>query len=135
MAEAEGIPPTASVASPGLRLNYIGKEWVYAYSGAIAVITETPLIESVSGEGLIVANILFGYASYGDADFAYRIYLNDIKIFSQRTDNAATPFAANITSPEIIIPPFSKVKLTAHNVTSGDEEDQIAILTGRVYDI
>jgi len=132
MPHEASVQPEASTVSTGLSIRYI-RDYAYAYSGAVGVITETSLIESTSGSGFIVAKILFGYGTYGDADFAYRIYLNNIKIFSQRTDNASTPFAANITAPVIIIPPRTHVKLTAHNVSSGDEEDQLAILTGRVY--
>ena len=133
MPDTDTIPVSASIASTGLGLRYVGN-WAYAYSGVVSVAgTELSLIEVTSGSGVIVAKILFAYGSYGDNDFAYRIYLNDIKIFSQRTDNATAPFAANITAPQIIIPPRTKIKLTAENVVGGDTEDQLVILTGRVY--
>ena len=134
MTEADVIQPSASIASPGLGLRYIGN-WVYGYSGAVgADDSETDLINATSGSGIIVAQVMFRYVGItpeGD-NYVYRIRLNGEMVLSYLVDQSLENYAARHLAP-IIIPPFTGVRLTAENTTDGSTHDQAALLTGRVY--
>jgi len=136
MVEAEGIPPTASVASVGLGIRYIGTDpmYCYAFSGSVAVNNvETVLLEFTSGSGLIRATFQFYYPEILTDDYEYSIYFNDIVVGghnvaeSYRNMNPGIPMY-------FIIPPFTKVKGTAINQETTDNNNQQLVLTGRVYD-
>jgi len=138
MVEAEGIPPTASVASPGFGLNYL-KNWVYAYSG----VKDTPnsefvLLETTSGEGIIVGTLYFaiGNASAGGSDdMRFKVYMNDEVIYETEVGNSsATYLAQNTVYVELIIPPSTKFKVTSHDLTAAAANNTSAVFTGRVYD-
>jgi len=131
MAEAEGIPPTASVVVPGLSLNYVG-DWVYAYSGALVLDSNyVDYLNFTSGAGIIVGKVqinadwsgIAGNTLYND------IYLNDeLVIFERDTGNDYVPGAPII---HFIIPPFTAFKL---QMKSAAATYSSASFTGRVYD-
>jgi len=135
MAKAEGIPPTASVASVGLGINYVG-DWVFGYSGIISVTnTETPLLEAVTGAGIIHAKVQPFYAQgSGGNNYLYRIYLNDEIVAAYAADGATDP-ALRGGNTKIILPPFTLFKFTTQNIASADPNDMAGILLGRVYDV
>jgi len=132
MSETDTIPVSASIASTGLGIRYIGN-YAYAYSGETLIsTTETNLIKSTSGSGFIVAKIQFNYGRIdSNNDIAYVIWLNSQRVFSYTVSGSMI-----YTEPDniinIIIPPFTEVKLTARNRGSGTEY-QYAVLIGRVY--
>ena len=65
MPETDTIPVSASVASTGLGIRYIG-DWAFALSGIIGVTnSETTLLEFNSGAGLI-SGIFQNYRGTGD---------------------------------------------------------------------
>jgi len=133
MAEAEGIPPTASVVSPGLSLNYVG-DWVFAYSGEIAVQSsagEVTLLEDISGSGLIMGDYQFFYGTSAVDEFIYKMYFNGVIGMSYMVTNfrEATPDV----KIGVILPPFTKIKLTAENLSTDNPRTQSATLIGRVY--
>jgi len=133
MAEAEGIPPTASTASVGPGINYIDNR-CYAYSGEITVTSGgQTLLEFTSTEaGYIVATVQFLYSGAFSAIITYKILLNDnvIGAYSNSGNVASSGPEPDSTIP-IIIPPQTKVKLTGISDTSS--RPQSAILVGRVY--
>jgi len=133
MAEAEGIPPTASVASASLTsLRYLGN-YAYAYGGVIAVpdTTTTILGPFTSGAGIIMAEIQISDSSATNDDIKYNILLNDVVIFRFVRGNAGeAPGYPAI----LIIPPFTKVEITGYNLTESSGRDTTTTLTGRVYD-
>jgi len=138
MAEAEGIPPSASVASTGFGLRYVGN-WAYAYSG----VQDTPnseftLLETISGSGLIVGTLYFaiGNASAGGSDdMRFKVFMNDEVIYETEVGNSsATYLAQNTIYVELIIPPFTKFKCTSHDLTAAAANNTSAVFTGRVYD-
>jgi len=134
MAEAEGIPPTASTASVGLDIRYIG-QFCYAYSGEHDVaLSEVSLIDTISGAGIIRGSAQFAYGEPTGEDFRYRIYFNDIIIMNQVVSGTTdTPIGPMFY--KLIIPPFTKVKMTAENLSSSNAREQTALLTGRVYGV
>ena len=68
MPETDTIPVSASVASTGTGIRYIG-DYAYAYSGVISVVdgNETELLGFTTGSGVIVAEYVFYYA--GDSPY------------------------------------------------------------------
>jgi len=133
MAKAEGIPPTASVVSPGLSVNYVG-DWVFAYSGEIAVGSsagEVTLLEDVSGAGLIVGDYQFFYGTSATDEFIYKMYFNGLIGMSYMVTNLRE------STPDVkigvVLPPFTQIKLTAQNLSTDNARLQAATLIGRVY--
>jgi len=133
MAKAEGIPPTASVASVGPSIRYIGN-WAYAYSGIVDVEDlETDLINATSGNGYIISRIQFHYGP-GDTsdDFFYRVRLNGEVVVCYGVTHTL-----QYTDPDnylnILIPPVTEVRLTALRVGGSGTEQHSVTLTGRVY--
>jgi len=137
MAKAEGIPPTASTASVGLGIRYVGN-WTYAYSGSIIVNNNTvTALEFTTGAG--VCSVLF----YHSGLFAYmsssktlqmRISFNDnVVIFTSRL-TAATNGMVDMDPIPAIMPPFTTVKVEVLSDMAGNIEHFIS-MTGRVYDV
>jgi len=139
MAKAEGIPPTASVASVGFGLNYIGKEHCYAYSGVVAVApTETTMLDFTTGAGFIFGKFQFDYATLKDAapgdDAFYKIEFNGLSICQYLDVGYSSSARADPHDPiPVIIPPFTHVVVSAEMGTS-NTINQAVRLTGRVYD-
>ena len=135
MTEADVIQPSASTASTGKGIRYIG-DYCYAYSGAVSVSnTETDLLNFTTGSGLIVGRLQFRYATAGTAeigeDFTFRLYLNQEFIMSSRGKADTEWFAEQYV--KLILPPNTLVKVTTENVTDSDSRGMAALLTGRVY--
>jgi hypothetical protein len=135
MAEAEGIPPTASVASVGPRINYVG-EWAYAMSGVIALSgSATSYLSFTSGSGIIVAQvqIFTDWEGLVDVPMTVQIFLNETGvIFERRASAGGNNYTGDEITYNLIIPPFTLVEVKLH---SADAEEASAILTGRVYDV
>jgi len=137
MAEAEGIPPTASTASVGPGLRYAG-QWAYSLSGVKSVNNvETDLLQFTTGSGILYADFGFWYATPVDGgnvgdDYQFRILFNDLLILTQNTNDLHTGFSPNY--PKLIIPPFTLVTVSAQNSSDTSTNDISATITGRVYD-
>jgi len=114
-----------------LGLSFVGDR-VYAYSGSIAVDgTEKDLLNFTSGAKALSCNVQFNYVQGVTEDFFYKIYFNDTLV-----QGYLTTHLAQYTSPDnlipIIIPPLTRVKLTATNVTDNNARSQIVSITGKV---
>jgi len=129
MVEAEGIPPTASVASVGLGIRYVG-DFAYAYSGSSAPGSgPTTFLEFTTGAGLIVGKFELNadYAGIGGNNLQIEIYFNDLKLVQER--DVGNDFVPGDTSYDVIIPPFTKVQVDL-GAASGTASVNF---TGRVY--
>jgi len=117
-------------------LIYIG-DYVYAYAKPIAVAgTELTLLEASTGSGIIKCEVVFQFATQGNQDFQYRIYLNGINVFNQFMDNntgTGDMKSNQLFAIPLLIPPRTTIKCTAENVTATDSESQAVMLVGRVY--
>jgi len=134
MAEAEGIPPTASVASVGPGIRYVGN-WVYAYSGEITVAdSELVLLEFTTGSGIIVGNVQFNATNVAGDDYIYFVKFNNIPVQGYTVLESVDRGKADYPIA-VVIPPFTLVTITARNVTDADGNAQMVSLTGRVYDV
>jgi len=105
---------------------------VYAYSGLVAVTdSETNLVSGSTNSEYLQCKILFSYGAdtVVSDDYIYRIRLNDIVIWQIRVPHVEAHYqqAVNIN---IIIPPFTDVRLTAENATDGSAHNQIVIMAG-----
>jgi len=137
MEKAEGIPPSASVASVGLSGRYIGQHF-YAYSGQTAAGADADalLLDFTSGSGYIVGQFQFTYATdtLQDADARYTIKLNG-QIVIRYWDFQELRAGGDPHQPlPMIIPPFTRVETLANNVGAGSGQLMCSIFTGRVYD-
>jgi len=138
MAEAEGIPPTASVASVGPGIRYLGSgefQHCYAYSGEIAGgFAVVSGLDFTSGAGYIVAEFTATSDEIGGAAIYVNVLMNGVKVFAIIWDasGGSTPLGGIFPIP-IIIPPFTEVETTQH--TNTGSENFTHLLTGRVYGV
>jgi len=137
MAEAEGIPPTASTVVPGLSLNYAG-EWIYAFSGQITVNnTNIDCLDFTSGSGLIVAKIEWGGGAITAATITHTIALNGVNVMLKSCasggNDPRNDFQIGTSQIDMIIPPFTRFVFNTLSTTAADFESTVWI-TGRVYD-
>ena len=130
---AQEEPTSDLFAGAGLGLQYVGKDHCYAYSGLVGVDNnETTLLEFTTGSGLITGNIQCNLLTDTADDQSYKIYINDIAIMGYITLGAQQSTDSNNVM-QILIPPFSKVKVTAINATDTSSNNNAASLVGRVY--
>ena len=130
MTEADVIQPSASTASVGKGIRYIGQH-CYAYSGVIAAggtgSADTEMLNFTSGAGLIECNLYWGNNEASASDLFYDFKLNGISVYLNRhgrTDDS-------MTSPyKMIIPPFTEC---IFNLGTAGGGDMTLNLTGRVY--
>ena len=97
MAKAEGIPPTASVASVGPGIRYIGN-WAYAFSGDITDAgsgsAATTLLDFTSGTGLIVARFNWVAAVNANTDIYLDLLFNSESVYKGFSDQE--PFRGGV---------------------------------------
>ena len=132
MVSAVEVTNTFPGVSQGLQ--YIG-DYCYAYSGEYDVSnSETTLINTVTGSGIINGQAQFGYGEQTGEDFRYLIYFNDLVIMNQVVSGTTdTPIGPMFYA--LIIPPYTKVKMTAENLSSSNAREQTALVTGRIYGV
>ena len=141
MAEAEGIPPTASVASPGLGLRYVEPNYCYAYSGSYqANNTSQTVLDFTSGEGTIFGKIeLYAAAKFvspGDGgQTTCQVAFNGevITVMKAATEGGAHGFGD--AKCNVVIPPFTNVVIQVDSNEDTALELVHVILTGRVYGV
>jgi len=126
--------PTASGGTTGIgkTLNYVG-DFAFAYSGIIDTDNnETTLLEFSTGSELFVGEWQgYYYESPYNEDFRWTVYLNDEKV---QTYTGEGSIRGNSRSQlNIIIPGYTKVKITCQNVSDTTAREQMASITGRIY--
>jgi len=134
----EAVPTNASIASTGNVLRYVG-EWVYGYSGPVPVGAggtgvEDLLFQAQSGSGVIIAKLQIFYFDTSTNDYFYKIYLNDVTVYAYASGGGVSSSQnLAVAWTNILIPPSSKLKVTAANQDSGNNRDHSLSLIGRVY--
>ena len=133
MPETDTIPVSASVASTGTGIRYIG-DYAYAYSGVISVVdgNETELLGFTTGSGVIVAEYVFYYAGDSPYNAMYKVKMNG-EIVGQYIVGDADSYTNPAGSLPLIIPPRTLCSFTADQITSTSTFTQAVSLTGRVY--
>ena len=104
----------------------------YAYTGGISVAaaTEQTLIEFTTASEYILSKMQFGvHDKNKDDNSTFIVYLNDVVIwYDEKEDTESAGFDSPLL---VIIPPFSKIKITAQ-ITGSGGIDHAAIITGKV---
>ena len=109
MPETDTIPVSASVASTGLGIRYIG-EHCYAYSGTIEPGGEATALNFTTGSGYIVGRFEMNadFKGGGGNDYAVKIKFNENTIVFEQ--DIANNWLAGDNEFHIIIPPFTIVE-------------------------
>ena len=125
----------ASNPAPGAgkSLNYIGTH-IFGYSGIIEVDnTETTLIETVMGTGYAILTLDFGTGSASTRDMQWNVYIDEQNVYSYVSSGTNQAGANPQNSCQILVPGYSKFKITSDNLTDANSEKQSVLITGRVY--
>jgi len=127
------VQPDSGTISTGQSIRYLG-DYAWCYTGSVGVgASETTVLETQTGSGLLVADMLLTYVFVGSNDgMEWQIYLNDI-VMAGAKDNGPQYYTEFNNPLPLILPPFTKLKATAKNVTSATERNMAVVLTGRVY--
>ena len=137
MTEADVIQPSASIASTGPGIRYIGQH-AYAFSGPFPLST-TPatMLSFTTGAGYILGTLTccgpveFNTPQAGGA-CAFQLTLNGAVVWLADTDTGEEdhPGSASI---DILLPPFTQVVLQIDSNNNDADELSTAVFTGRVY--
>ena len=130
MPHTDTTPVSASIASTGLGIRYIG-EHAYAYSGVNLLSgSETSYLDFTTGSGYIVGKIKISadWSGLSSSELYIQVYINGEQIIFERdTGNNYVP--GNLEWP-IFLPPIThfQVKLNA-----GATQEADVVFVGRVY--
>ena len=138
MPHTDTIPVSASIASTGTGIRYIG-EHCYAYSGLIQINTSlTECLNFTLGSGYVISDLTLCGAAKHDggtntgANTVYEIYFNDVRFLLIKVESIQEDMPAMETIP-LLIPPFTQVKIAFRcDVSTANLFNSVA-LTGRVY--
>jgi len=139
MPEPDVIPTSASVASTGLGIRYIGNH-CYAFSGIVTPVsgTDATVLDFITGSGYIIADLWWSwnYEMMGDAtDFGILLKLNDVLVIhvEQSTSGSGGRVRMEVKRQQILLPPFTHFFLTGTTTTGSPGADLAMTLNGRVY--
>ena len=139
MPHTDAIPASASIASTGKGIRYIGN-WAYAYSGLIGVVTSTsPLtaLEFNTASNMIDAKFLWSYdppAINTNQSLTFEILMND-EIIHRFVEYINATYGPTIDFPlviPIIIPPETSVLCRVGN-TGTNQLDTYLTMHGKVF--
>ena len=122
----------ANPSGTGSVINYIG-EHAYANSGLVAVNNiETTLLDFATQNSYILAKVQFNLLVDTADDMFYKIKINSEVVNGYLTQGAQQSTDSNNTLP-ILIPPYSRVIMTATNAGSSTNRNNTCVVVGRVY--
>ena len=134
MPHTDVIPTSASIASTGLGIRYIGSPngHIYGYNEAAVTQSETDIFSFTSGSGYIMGALQINYAADQSENALYKIYFNNVRIQSW-----VVPGGTQSPAPEqpllLLIPPLTIVLVTGILLSGGSPRTHYGSLTGRVY--
>jgi len=139
MPHTDVIPTSASIASTGLGVRYIG-EYVYAFSGAFqATGSEQTMFDFTTGSGFIVATLTMTAPikfTTGDVTNGitrgWQLNFNSQTVGLYKADSVSEDMPAQ-TEVQILIPPLTTVVLICIDDSTVANFFGTANLTGRVY--
>ena len=133
MPEPDIIPISASTASTGKSIRYIGNH-SYGYSGLFEFDNSgfAAGLDFTTGSGYHKARIYWGYPETSGDNIQSQIFLNDLKVYSQFHNNTHLDFTQAPMYIEIIIPPQTHVQIGAIN-GDGNLRDCLVTWSSRVY--
>ena len=137
MPETDTIPVSASIASTGLGIRYIGSH-CYALSGTFSATTNPQITLSfTTGAGYIVGRFTFAgmfdpaTASTGSTG-GLLITFNGENAIIMQVDGAEEDMPSTIYE-DVIIPPFTTIKATLDSSSNDPDRVGTTNFTGRVY--
>ena len=105
----------------------------YAYSGEVSVDnTEYNMLDFQTNSEYINAQILLGSKAGENEDYEFKIYFNNVIVFSTTFGNQGHQSIGSWPIP-IIIPPFTSVKMSLDNIADTDSRVWTVGLTGKAY--
>jgi len=122
-----------TIVGPGLQFTQDNRR-CYAYSGEVAVAnTELDLLVFETNSEYISAEVQLGSRAAENEDYEFRIYFNDIVVFSATFGNQSQNEIGSWPIP-LIIPPHINVKMSLDNIADTDSRVWTVHLIGRVYE-
>jgi hypothetical protein len=107
-------------------------KFAYAYSGINGVnATEETLIEFNTNSEYLDAKVLFYNESGSADDFRYKVKFNNVVVVSAYA-NSSNVSPSYFNPIEVIIPPFTNVKLTADNTSADTNRNHTAHVYAKV---
>ena len=93
MAHTDVIPTSASVASTGKGIRYIG-DWAYAFSGdiddAASGSAATTMLDFTTGSGIIIGQIGFTEEAIAADNVFFKVIMNGETVINVAYDNSPT---------------------------------------------
>jgi len=128
MPEGVGYSGANSPLSTGLELTIVNND-AYAYSGILSINnTETDLLNFRTGNKTIKAKIQFFYAADNSDNYLYKVYFNEVAAFAYIVGDADSHFLPS--QIPVIIPPYTKVRCTADNISASNAINQACLFVG-----
>ena len=129
-----GNPVGGSFTGPAQQLEITG-DFIYGISGNVPTTnSETTLLETTTGNFIIEGGAQFSYNANASDNYHYKIYFNNTEVFSYLVGHGS---AEGSEHPDnvipLIIPPYTQIKITAENLSSGSSYDQMVMITGRIH--
>ena len=137
MPETDTIPVSASTASTGLGVRYIGN-WAYCLSGTFDANTnQQTTLDFTSGSGVIVAKFLLTQFVREDTVGSTEttvgtITFNGETVTQVMVGHNSVDSPSKVTVP-LIIPPFTVVTVTLRAGTTAATRQATVSMAGRVY--
>jgi len=127
-----GAPPVGSSNSftgTSESLELVGNH-AYAYNTKDSDSTnETTYLEFTTGNYYLVGQTEFMYNETSNIDLKFDIYFGGNTLLNFTVGNAATIYSQQPVKVNIIIPPYTEVKITCQ----GNNSNMSAGITGRIY--
>ena len=134
MPETDTIPVSASVASTGKGIRYIGAR-AYSYSGAVAspnsATPDATLLEFTTGSGILICDVQFVDETSGNATRILQFKLNDTVALLNKYQIVGGYAIGPQPQYNLLLPPRTKFQLNFS--INGTTDNGYATLTGRVY--
>jgi hypothetical protein len=132
MPEGVGYGPQ-NTASIGLELNVVGTH-CYAASGSVIYNNnETTALEFETGAFVTRATVQVNTLDYDGDDLGILLYFNGVVISQQRFITVGASTFTDFPRWDLVIPPFTKFKLTFDNLTDTTGHTASAVFAGRLY--
>lgn len=135
MEEAEGIPPTASVASVGPSIRYVGS-FLYGFSGGVlATNSVTPITMLKFTTGNKIQKVFFQYFDNTDSSVRrwQQLALNGEVVLANSYDGTPENGGHGIYY-NAIVAPQTEVEFGCNMVAASGDRTMYVTMTGRVYD-
>jgi len=137
MPETDTIPVSASIASTGKGIRYIGN-WAYMFSGTFqSSTTAQTVIDTTTGSGIIVGEFQLNGPVQAAEPNVGTICTGDIKFNGEtiaiiKTDTASESQPGSETQ-KVIIPPLTSVTISVDSDNNQAARLGTVTFTGRVY--